>query len=93
MSDHYKIPLDVPLGQQLIAEQFPEWADLEITPLEFSGWDCALLHMDRIIAFDQGVIVEDGTHAELLSLNGLYRNLWDAQVSGFLGDDQMEDEA
>jgi ATP-binding cassette subfamily B protein len=52
-----------------------------------------LLHMDRIIVFDQGVIVEDGTHAELLANNGLYRNLWDAQVGGFLGDDQMEDEA
>ncbi len=52
-----------------------------------------LLHMDRIIVFDQGVIVEDGTHAELLASNGLYRNLWDAQVGGFLGDDQMEDEA
>jgi ATP-binding cassette subfamily B protein len=52
-----------------------------------------LLHMDRIIVFDQGVIMEDGTHAELLANNGLYRNLWDAQVGGFLGDDQMEDEA
>ena len=51
-----------------------------------------LLHMDRIIVFDQGVIVEDGTHAELLASNGLYRTLWDAQVGGFLPDKKSEDE-
>jgi ATP-binding cassette subfamily B protein len=39
-----------------------------------------LLHMDRILVFDQGVIVEDGTHAELLERSGLYKKLWDAQV-------------
>ena len=52
-----------------------------------------LLHMDRILVFDKGKIVEDGTHSELLAKAGLYKSLWDAQVGGFLGDDQMEDEA
>ena len=52
-----------------------------------------LLHMDRILVFDKGKIVEDGTHTELLAKAGLYKSLWDAQVGGFLGDDQMEDEA
>ena len=45
MSDHDKIPVDVPLVQQLIAEQFPEWADLEIRPVEFSGWDNKTFHL------------------------------------------------
>jgi ATP-binding cassette subfamily B protein len=45
-----------------------------------------LLTTDRILVFDQGKIVEDGTHKELLSKNGLYKILWDAQVGGFLGD-------
>ncbi len=47
-----------------------------------------LLHMDRIMVFDQGKIVEDGTHTELLSKRGLYKTLWDAQVGGFLGDEK-----
>lgn len=45
-----------------------------------------LLHMDRILVFNQGKIVEDGTHQELLSKGGLYKILWDAQVGGFLTD-------
>ena len=45
-----------------------------------------LLHMDRIIVFDKGKIVEAGTHEELLNANGLYKTLWDAQVGGFLPD-------
>jgi ATP-binding cassette subfamily B protein len=45
-----------------------------------------LLKMDRILVFDKGDIVEDGTHDELLLKSGLYKKLWDAQVGGFLGD-------
>jgi ATP-binding cassette subfamily B protein len=45
-----------------------------------------LLNMDRILVFDQGQIVEDGAHRELISKNGLYKILWDAQVGGFLPD-------
>ena len=45
-----------------------------------------LLHMDRILVFDQGKIVEDGTHAELLNKGGLYKTLWEAQIEGFLPD-------
>lgn len=43
-----------------------------------------LLHMDRILVFDKGKIMEDGSHKELLALKGLYKTLWDAQVGGFL---------
>ena len=45
-----------------------------------------LLHMDRILVFDRGKIVEDGTHQKLLAKVGLYKTLWDAQVGGFLPD-------
>ncbi len=43
-----------------------------------------LLHTDRILVFDNGVIVEDGTHSELLTRNGVYAKLWYSQVNGFL---------
>ncbi len=43
-----------------------------------------LKHMDRILVFDKGKIVEDGSHQELLDLNGTYKKLWDSQVGGFL---------
>lgn len=45
-----------------------------------------LLHMDRILVFDGGKIVEDGTHQQLLKKKGIYSTLWHAQVGGFLPD-------
>jgi ATP-binding cassette subfamily B protein len=50
-----------------------------------------LLHMDRILVFDQGRIVEEGSHNELLAKAGLYKTLWDAQVGGFLYDERSEE--
>ncbi len=35
---------------------------------------------DRILVMDQGKIVQSGTHSELLSQAGLYRQLWDQHV-------------
>ena len=40
--------------------------------------------MDRLIVLDRGRIVEQGTHAELLTQNGLYAQLWARQSGGFL---------
>ncbi len=45
-----------------------------------------LLPMDRIIVFDTGRIVENGSHDELLDHNGIYKTLWNSQISGFLPD-------
>lgn len=47
-----------------------------------------LLHMNRIIVFDQGRIVEDGKHYELIKKGGFYKALWDAQIGGFLPEDK-----
>jgi len=41
--------------------------------------------MDRIIVLDEGKIVEEGTHAQLLSTSGLYANFWNRQSGGFIG--------
>ncbi len=45
-----------------------------------------LLHMDRVLVFRDGAIVEDGTHSQLLALGGHYAQLWRMQVGGFLPD-------
>lgn len=42
--------------------------------------------LDRIIVLDEGKIVEDGTHAELLRRNGTYAKLWNHQSGGFIED-------
>lgn len=46
-----------------------------------------LIRMDRILVMDQGKIIEDGTHSELLAQNGLYARLWHRQSQGFLPED------
>ncbi|HSA53978.1 MAG TPA: ABC transporter ATP-binding protein, partial [Yinghuangia sp.] len=40
--------------------------------------------MDRLVVLDQGTIVEQGTHAELLACEGMYAKLWHHQSGGFL---------
>jgi len=37
---------------------------------------------DRIVVLDQGVVVEEGTHSDLLARNGRYAALWQRQASG-----------
>ena len=41
--------------------------------------------MDRIVVLDQGRIVEQGNHADLLAAGGLYARYWARQSGGFLG--------
>lgn len=43
-----------------------------------------IAHLDRILVFDQGHIVEDGSHADLLAQRGAYYRLWQMQAGGFL---------
>jgi ATP-binding cassette subfamily B multidrug efflux pump len=40
--------------------------------------------MDRLIVLNQGKIIEQGDHAELLRRDGLYAELWNRQSGGFL---------
>jgi ATP-binding cassette, subfamily B, bacterial len=43
-----------------------------------------IAHLDRILVFNAGRIVEDGSHAQLLAAGGLYETLWTRQAGGFL---------
>jgi ATP-binding cassette subfamily B protein len=46
--------------------------------------------MDRIIVLDDGRIVEQGSHTELLAQGGLYARYWNRQSGGFIGVDEQE---
>lgn len=43
-----------------------------------------LSRMDRILVFNKGKIVEEGNHDSLLRQKGLYAQMWNMQVGGFL---------
>lgn len=43
-----------------------------------------IAQMDRIVVMDEGRIIEDGTHEDLLAKGGLYAQLWSRQSGGFL---------
>jgi ATP-binding cassette, subfamily B, multidrug efflux pump len=42
-----------------------------------------VMDMDRLIVLQRGVIVADGSHAELLRQGGLYAELWRKQSGQF----------
>ena len=45
-----------------------------------------IAHLDRILVFDSGRVVEDGSPHELLARRGVYYRLWSRQADGFLGE-------
>ncbi len=44
--------------------------------------------MDRIVVLEDGQVVEDGPHADLLRQGGLYARFWARQSGGFIGLDE-----
>lgn len=45
-----------------------------------------LLSMDKILVFNGGVVVEEGTHHELLANGELYQKLWQSQIHGLIAE-------
>ncbi|WP_201617486.1 ABC transporter ATP-binding protein [Psychrobacter immobilis] len=43
--------------------------------------------LDRLVVMDKGQIIEQGSHEELLALDGVYSGLWQRQSGGFLGEE------
>ena len=50
-----------------------------------------IMKMDRIVVMEEGAIVAQGTHLELVNQPGLYQKLWSIQAGGFLGDGDQND--
>ncbi|HSV51717.1 MAG TPA: ABC transporter ATP-binding protein [Burkholderiaceae bacterium] len=50
-----------------------------------------IARMHRLVVMDAGRIVEQGTHQQLLQLNGHYARLWKRQSGGFLANEIEED--
>ncbi len=46
-----------------------------------------IAEMDRLIVLDDGAIVEQGSHQELVNNGGIYAQLWAHQSGGFIGAD------
>ena len=55
-------------------------SDSERTGIIIAHRLSTLRNVDRIIVLDQGQIVEQGTHRELMLLNGLYSKLYNSQM-------------
>ncbi|MBA2654367.1 MAG: ABC transporter ATP-binding protein [Gammaproteobacteria bacterium] len=49
-----------------------------------------LSKMDRILVFDNGQIIEDGTHEALIAKAGHYARMWQMQAGGFLPETEDE---
>lgn len=47
-----------------------------------------IAELDRIVVMDDGRIVEQGSHAQLLARGGLYARYWNRQSGGFLGTEE-----
>ena len=46
-----------------------------------------IAQMDRLIVLDDGGVVEQGTHEQLIAKGGIYAALWTHQTGGFIGVD------
>lgn len=69
--------------EQLIQDSLSNLMDNK-TVLVIAHRLSTLKNMDRILVFNKGMIVEDGTHDQLLKNKNLYKELWDSQIGGFI---------
>jgi ATP-binding cassette subfamily B protein len=71
--------------QSSLADWFTQHTNHAQTTLVIAHRLSTLLHMDRILVFERGVIIQDGTHNQLIAQeDSLYAMLWRTQVGGFI---------
>ncbi len=64
-----------------------DWLMKDRTTIVVAHRLSTLAKMDRILVFDHGAIVEEGSHKELMAKDSHYANLWKMQAGGFISDD------
>lgn len=65
-------------SEQIIKESFSDILKNK-TAIVVAHRLSTLSEMDRIVLFEDGLIVEDGSHEQLIKQNGLYAKLWNRQ--------------
>jgi ATP-binding cassette subfamily B protein len=68
---------DSVLGQELSRER-------PVTTILISHRFATVRHADRIVVLQDGRVIEDGTHDELMRTPGAYRTLFDSQADAFV---------
>lgn len=51
-----------------------------------------IAELDRILVFDNGEVVEEGSHQELIDLGKGYADMWHMQAGGFISESEEEEE-
>lgn len=69
-----------PENEHIIQEAFKRLSK-DKTTLMIAHRLSTIVDVDRILVIDNGSIVEEGNHNELLAKNGLYKKLWDEYQS------------
>ena len=73
-----------PLAEQDIYQRFNEMVS-EKTAIFISHRMSSCRFCDEVVVFEEGEIVENGTHEELLENTlGVYRKMWDAQAQYYM---------
>ena len=71
-----------------IQEQLLVWMEGK-TVIAIAHRLSTIARMDRLIVLDEGRIVEQGSHHDLLQRKGHYARLWQHQSGGFLGHESI----
>ena len=64
-----------------IVQEALETAQIGRTSITIAHRLSTIMNSDRIFVLERGQVVEVGTHSELLSLRGIYYNLWNKSVA------------
>lgn len=51
-----------------------------------------IAELDRILVFDNGEVIEEGSHQELIALGKRYADMWHMQAGGFISEDEEDED-